>query len=53
VGLAGDDEHEGVSREKIRRNRGNDARADAPFRACGPRFYELVAIRRRAYTMML
>jgi len=51
-------EHEGVNREKMRRNHGSapgrksQPRAH-PFRACGPRFYQLVAIRRRAYTMML
>ena len=52
---AGNREHDGVNREKMRRNRGNDARAQvgAPVRTCGPRFYQLVAIRRRAYTMML
>jgi hypothetical protein len=55
---AKDEEHEGVNREKMRRNHGSapgrksQPRAH-PFRACGPRFYQLVAIRRRAYTMML
>jgi len=50
-------EHEGVNREKMRRNHGSaPGRKSQPApanRACGPRFYQLVAIRRRAYTMML
>jgi hypothetical protein len=54
---ARNDEHEGVNREKMRRNRGGGSGREQqppPFvRACGPRFYQLVAIRRRAYTMML
>jgi hypothetical protein len=57
------DEHEGVNREKMRRNHGSAPGEKSPSRcppipaygppACGPRFYQLVAIRRRAYTMML
>ena len=54
---ARNDEHEGVNREKMRRNHGSvpgrELAARPPIRACGPRFYQLVAIRRRAYTMML
>jgi hypothetical protein len=55
---ARDNEHEGVNREKVRHNRGGApgreiAAPCPPIRACGPRFYQLVAIRRRAYTMML
>jgi hypothetical protein len=49
-------EHDGVNREKMRRKHGGVAGRGAVLRAicaCGPRFYALVAIRRRAYTMML
>jgi hypothetical protein len=50
-------EHEGVNREKMRRNRGSgsgrEPKPSPPGRACGPRFYALVAIGRYAYTMML
>jgi hypothetical protein len=55
---ARNDEHEGVNREKMRRNHGSapgrkNAAWRLPIPACGPRFYQLVAIRCRAYTMML